>query len=151
MIKHAAASDVLAVGRGVGGGRESGGTSSAAAAAAPVPASLLARRCPLLLPALRGLARAAPGLGTEYAADLHSALASLLSSPKAPPALCAAALAVSAGSLVGGVGDALLSVDRGGVHAALFAAIGRVSSWCFVGWESRRERDGESAADENKS
>lgn len=132
VVKHAAAADVLAV-SGKSGANGSADNAAAATAAAPIPASLLARRCPLLLPALRGLSRAAPGLGTEYAADLHAALASLLATPRAPPCLCAAALRVSAGSLVGGIGDALLSVDRGGVHAALFAAIGRVSRHCCFG------------------
>jgi len=138
VIKHAAASDVL---------RKGEEKSSSSSPAAPIPASLLAKRCPLLLPALRGLARAAPGLGTEYAADLHSALASLLQTQRAPPALCAAALKVSAGSLVGGLGDALLSVDRGGVHAALFAAIGRVS----LDWSGGRERRRESENGKRKS
>jgi len=131
VIKHAAASEVLAVGGPRGGRAAGGGGGGGGPAAAPVPAALLARRCPLLLPALRGLAAAAPGLGAEYAADLHAALASLLATPRAPPALCAVALRVSAGSLVGGVGDALLSVDRGGVHAALFAATARARRRSF--------------------
>ena len=105
VIKHALATEMLRPG----------------SAGAPLTAADVAARCPLLLPALAALAAAVPGLSAEYLPDLHSCLTRLLASPRAPACVRGAALSLAAASLAG-VGDAL-TVDRGVLHAALFAAL----------------------------
>ena len=88
----------------------------------PLTSASVATSWPLLTPALAGLAASVAGLSVEYASDLHACLSTLLSSRRAPPSLHAAALSVAAAALTG-VGDALASVDRGGIVGGLFSAL----------------------------
>ena len=105
-LKHALASGALAP----------------AAPGHPLTSASVATSWPLLTPALAGLAASVAGLSVEYASDLHACLSTLIASRRAPPSLSAAALSVAAAALTG-VGDALASVDRGGIVGGLFSAL----------------------------